>query len=821
MYISYNWLNDFIKLPKSYSPEKLAEDLTLHTVEVEGIFDLSKKYDSVLVGEVLEVKKHPQADKLNLALVNIGQKEPLKIVCGASNLEAKQKVAVATIGSKLPNGLEILEAKIRGEISQGMICAEDELGLGSDHQGIMVLDNKAKPGMSLAKHLSLDDVVIEIDNKSLSNRPDLWGHYGIARELGVILDTDLLPYDKLLNISNNKNRQEISEKAGDNKGISVKIEDENLCPYYSAVKIKNIKIGESPDWIKQRLLAAGLNPINNIVDITNYVMLELGQPLHAFDASLINDIVIKPLKQADKFLALDNKEYELSKGDLVISSNKKTLAIAGVIGGKDSGIKEDTQEIILESANFDAVYVRKTSQRLGLRTEASSRFEKSLDPVLCNLARQRAINLILEQNSEALVEGGVISSGNNKLEEINIELSLAWLKKAIGQEVEDEYIKTVLSRLGFIVETKEDKDSLKLQVPSWRATKDVSLAEDILEEISRIYGYNKIVKDLPFTKISVPVFSDNYSVEKELKDSLAKDAGFSEVHSHVFVNSRQLNKLGISHSHYLSVKNPFSEHLSLLRQSLAPNILEAIKINQARYAVIKLFELGSVYLSFSGKFHTDNRQEKYLPHQEKRLILALASLQSDFELLSELKGSLENLILRLFGFNPEIIYEKVEISSSWAEPSLSANVIIENKSLGSINKLKEEVAKNLGIKKSVVLLEINFSAFWELLNLMPAKKYKALPKFPGLVRDLAFVLDNSVAYKEVKKELENFHEYIRSVELFDVYQGDKLGSDKKSLGFHLVYRHAERTLTAQEVDEIQSSLIKHLEDLYQAKIRNF
>jgi len=403
---------------------------------------------------------------------------------------------------------------------------------------------------------------------------------------------------------------------------------------------------------------------------------------------------------------------------------------------------------------------------------------------------------------------------------VYVDLNLDWLEKRIGQRIEKEEVVKTLKGLGFESEENEN-NILNLKVPSWRATKDISLAEDILEEVVRLYGFDKIELTLPYSKISAPILSASHIIERELKDSLAKDIAFTEVHTHVFVNSKQLNNLGINHSHYLSVKNPLSENLSLLRQSLAPNILEAIKFNQARYQKIELFELGSVYLSFAGKFYTDNKQQKYLPHQEKRLILAIASLESDFEILNQLKGHLESLFSRLYRFRPEINYEAVETSFSWANTSLSANFIVEGKILGTINKLKEESAKKLGIKKSVILAEINYSSLADILSSLKTKNYTPSAKFPSLIRDLAFIVDNNISYKDIKMELENFHQFVKSVELFDVYQGEKLGNDKKSLAFHVVYKSLERTLTTKEVDEIQTQLISYLENKYQAQIRNF
>ncbi len=395
MKLSLQWLNDFVKLPKNISPDELANKLTMHTVEVEGSEHQSAAFDGVVVGKVLSVEKHPNADRLRLAKVDI-KKEILAIVCGAPNLAEGQLVPVATIGAVLPGGLEIKESEIRGEKSHGMICAEDELGLGENHEGIMVLGKKAKVGQDFAAYLGVDDTILEIDNKSLSNRSDLWGHYGLAREVSAFYNLALAPYEKFCAP---EFTQELPEK------IKVKVEAKDLCPYYSALKINNVSVKESPEWLKRRLLAVGLRPINNLVDATNYVMLELGQPLHAFSAEKIDRLVIRRAKKDESIETLDDKEHPLDTDILVIANGNEPVAVAGVIGGGKTGIHEGTTALILEAANFEAVSIRKAAQKIGVRTDSSVRFEKSLDPNFCPLALRRALQIIKETCPEAEAVG--------------------------------------------------------------------------------------------------------------------------------------------------------------------------------------------------------------------------------------------------------------------------------------------------------------------------------------------------------------------------------------------------------------------------------
>ncbi|MCF7794743.1 phenylalanine--tRNA ligase subunit beta [Patescibacteria group bacterium] len=807
MFISLNLLEDFIPLRKKYKAQNLALDLTMHTVEIEGYQNLADKYKQIVIGEVLEVKKHPQADRLNIAQVDVA-KEKLSIVCGANNLEKGQKVAVALVGATLPIGLTITEAEIRGENSKGMICAEDELGLGDDHNGILVLDKKAKPGLSLAKHLGLDDIIIEIDNKSLSNRPDLWGHYGIAREIAAFSDIKLKDYEEIF-----KSEIKIGE---DKNNLNIKVEDNNLCPYYSAIKVKNIKVSKSPLWLRNRLLASGIKPINNLVDISNYVMIELGQPLHIFDAKDIDKILVRKAKEAEKIELLDKTEKELNSNNLLITNGKKPLALAGIMGGLDSAVNDDTNEIIIESANFEAVNIRKSSLNLGLRTDASSRYEKSLDVNLCPLALKRVLDLMIQIIPDLEIDSQITTSSDIKNEIKVIDLDLKWLNKRIGTEVDKKRVIEILTSLGFKIESDED-EKLQVKVPSYRATKDVSIVEDLLEEVSRMIGYDNLEPASPSSVLEVPIISQNNKIIEQVKNILSKDVNLTEVHNYSFVGTKQLNKLGISYDNYLTLANPLTEHHTMLRQNLIVNILENVKVNQARFKDIEIFELGEVYLNVSGKLQQSNLQKSYLPHQEKRLAICLAS---DNEQLEKIKDILQTFVNKLLNVKKELSFQAFEFVPAWANKQKSVLVKYDFEDLGYIYTLNKKTAKDLGIKKETVISELNFNAIKNLLKKQDDKEYISLPKFPALERDLAFLVDKKVPYKDLKDDMSSFHKWIENVELFDVYQGENIDDASKSLAFHVKYRLQDRTLESKEVDEVQTELIKYLQEKYKAKIRD-
>jgi phenylalanyl-tRNA synthetase beta chain len=743
--------------------------------------------------------------------VDIGQEE-LSIVCGAPNIKKGQMIPVALVGAILPNGMEIKKAEVRGEFSSGMLCAEDELSLGDDHGGIMILENNAKIGQNLADYLKIKDVIFEVDNKSITNRPDLWGHLGMAREISVFLNTKTTK--KFKNLINPK-----KEKGINKLKLEVKVEDFDLCPRYMAVGLKNIKVASSPKWLEERLIAVGIKPINNIVDISNYVMMEFGQPMHAFDFHKISEdeknakIIIRKASKNEIIKTLDDEERKLDSEMLLIANKKNPIAIAGVMGGEGSGINDDTSSIIFESANFNYASIRKTSTKLNLRTDASMRYEKSLDPSLCEGALYRAIELSKEVCPEAEIVTEIIDVSKYKLEQGPIKFTLSWLNKFLGFNLDSQEIIDILTKLGFSLNLKEDE--LEIIVPSFRATKDISRKEDIAEELARIYGYDRIMPMTPKVEMKPPFILEEKKIINKIKEVLVFSNSFSESYNYSFVGEEDLKKMGINYDSYISLANPISKNHTLLRQTLIPGLLSNVKTNQARFEEIMIFEIGNIFLNLEGSYSLDDKNEEQLPFQEKKIAFVIA--QNEGDLILKAKGVLENLFENL-DLNFE--FDFMENVPLWADRDCSAFILINGSIVGFLAKINMEIAKKIGLKKNVIALELNLKKIMEVLGGKERFKFKEFEKFPPLIRDLAFVLGEKIVYKDLRNDIINFHEHIKNVELFDIYAGDKLGLGKKSLAFHIIYQ-ASKTLSGEEVEQIQKELISFLEKKYEAQIRDF
>ncbi len=821
MLLSLNWLKDHVSIPKSIAPEDLAQKLTLHTVEVEKIESQAKRFDKVVLAKILTVRKHPGADRLQIATVNAGEKEDLTIVCGAPNIAVGQLVPLALPGAILPNGAEIKEAEVRGEKSQGMLCAEDELGLGHSHEGIMILE-KGKPGQSFSSYLKLDDIIIEVDNKSLSNRPDLWGHYGIAREISAILNTKLKEVD-FSDVNLGESTSKKKKAMGELEALDIKVDDYDLCPRYMAIKLENVEIKESPEWLQERLIAVGLKPINNIVDITNYVMLELGQPLHAFDAENIKKIVVRSAKKDEIIKTLDEKERKLEDGQLLITDGQKAIAIAGIMGGFDSAISPTTKTIIIESANFDATTIRQGSTKLALRTDASMRYEKALDPYLTENALKMAVKMIQEDNKKITI-ASALSDLHQELKTLpEIELDLSWLNKIIGIEIAEDKAKEILENLGFILTPKGKNENgseiLLVKIPSWRATKDVSIKEDLSEEVARLYGYNNLPAKLPAITMEVPEKNEEIELEHKIQAILSRESKLTEVYNYSFTSEEELKKLNLDFTNYIKLANPISKQHTLLRQNLLPGLIGNIRTNQYRYDDLSFFEIGGVFLNSFGNLKKNSDSEERLPYQEKQVGIALAG--NNNEVFSAAKSIVANLIYSLISPQMEASFMPTEMHIGYSDKELKTTINILGKSIGTIAKVNEAIAKSNGLKKTVVFIELSFNELLKLVQNYGYKQYHATPKYPPMVRDLAFVVDSKILYNDIRDALKNFNELISSVELFDVYSGDKLGTNKKNLAFHLVYQSSDRTLTTEEIDTIQNELINHLQSKFEAQIRNF
>ena len=812
MYLSFNWLKDFVKIPGKITPKELGEKLTLHTVEIDGIAKQADKLEKIVVGKILEIKKHPNADKLQLVSVEVGKNNGgiLDIVCGAKNIKKGNKIPVALIGAILPNGLEIKKTKIRGEESSGMLCSQKELNLGSDNLGIMILGRFASIGQDLSKNLDLDDIVFEVDNKSITNRPDLWGHYGLAREIGAFLGVEVKQY---------KTEIKKPKKLKRNIKLDINIKEKNLCPRYMAVAIEGIKIEDSPKWIQKRLLAVGVRPINNIVDITNYVMLETGQPLHAFDLKKISssteevEIIVRLAKKGEEIKTLDDTVRKLDNEMLVITDSQNPIAIAGVMGGHSSEVDKKTTAIIIESANFEAISTRKTSQKLGLRTEASKRYEKNLDPNLCETALARTIELIKKTCKKSYPISEVSDESNFNLDQNPIELNLDWLEKIIGYKIEDKKIIEILDNLGFEINKNEEETQnniLQVTPPTWRSTGDISIVEDLVEEITRIYGYDNLTPVMPIIKMSVPVVNKEKIFEDKIKNILAKTAKLTEVYNYSFVNEEQLEKICIDYSNYIKLENPITNQHTMLRQSLSPNVLQNIKLNQSKYNTIEIFELGYIYLNLPGYMPKDDTKKEMLPFQEKRLCIGLAGDDSK-KLFSKLKGIVQLII-------PEVEFNISETAHTWTHEKMLANVFSNDQQIGILASIDKKILRNLGIKKQVVAVELDF---YKIFNLAQGKevKFQKFAKYPPVIRDLCFVIDEKILYNDIKIEIEGFDSLIREIKLIDEYSGNKLEKDKKSLTFNIVYQSAHKTLKAEEIDELQKRLINTMQKKFNAQVR--
>lgn len=816
MKISKKWLQEFVFLPDSLSSEELGKELTMRTVEVEGIEDRGKTLDHIVVAKIVSIEKHPNADKLRVCQVDAGT-ETVQIVCGGSNLEVGMKVVLAKIGASVVwhgqgDPIVMEKATLRGVDSFGMICAAEEVGLSSmfpkkdDHEVVDLSSLKDKPGTPLAKALHLDDVTLEVDNKSLSNRPDLWGHIGMAREIATI-------YHKKLTLPSPP-----AIKQGSDFKLTVSVEDADLCPRYMAVALSGITIEPSPDWMQKRLDACGIRPINNIVDITNYVMLELGQPCHAFDANQIADhkIVVRRAKTDEKFVTLDEKEHTLTSDMLMIADNQKSLAIAGVMGGLHSGITEHTTSIIFESATFEPSSIRKTSTKLALRTDSSARFEKSLDPVNAELGLSRLVELTLQICKDAHVASTVIDQYPKPADKKVIETSFAFLEQKVGIALDHKKVTDILERLGFVI-AKGKKDTLKITVPSWRATKDVSLPEDLVEEIIRIIGYETVPATLPTFAITPPRQNPVKVLERNIREFLALEAGFTETYNYSFESPELLKKLGIETSLHLELENPIAKDRPLIRRSLIPNLLENVESNLHRFDEIKMFETGRVYKIEEAGERVESKDDGLLPRQDTYLgiVYAKKSEATPFFVLSQ---SLKNVFARL-----HVAYEIVPAQNEsfaatpFIHPGRFAFLRVGGAIVGRLSELHPSIAKNLGIGERVAFVEINLNTLSE--HCLEEVRYCPLSMYPDVVRDIAIVVEKNVAHANVVDALRSVDALIFSVELFDVYQGERLGENKKSMAYHIIYRSTERTLTTAEVDAVHKKVLETLEKKFGAEIR--
>ncbi|MBI4256716.1 phenylalanine--tRNA ligase subunit beta [Candidatus Uhrbacteria bacterium] len=806
MLISKKWLQEFVATPKSLTDTELAQKITLSTVEVESMKDQAAALEQIVVGMIKSVSAHPSADKLRICHVDVGTRKT-QIVCGGTNVTSGMKVAVALPGAWVKwHGegelVEIKKTKLRGEDSEGMICSSNEIGLSQtegDHE-IRDLGNvDAKAGTPLATVLGLDDVIFDIEHKSLTNRPDLMGHYGMAREVAALTKSKLKSYEPK------------KIPVGKGIGLSVKVEDEEACPRYMAVAMDGIVVGASPEWIKRRLEACGVRSINNVVDVTNYVMLELGQPMHAFDADILGDkIAVRAAYPKEKITTLAEKTYQLDLSMLLITDGQKPMAIAGVMGGEGSGVSEKTTRIIFESANFNPVSVRKTSTKLALRSESSARFEKSLDPNLCELALRRAVELMSELNPGARVASKVIDEYPRPPKSITVSLTADLVNERLGTEIPAKDVEDILTRLGFEVRMK--KEVFAVTIPSWRATKDVSIVEDVVEEIARIWGYDQIESSLPSFSIKPPVQDPVRDFARRVRKTMSLGLGATEVYRYAFVSPEMLQTLGFDPGDHLKLANPLAEDRPYLCQSLVPNLFDTVIINHRAFPVVSVFEIDRV---FFGKLKGDeDGQGGMLPAQPYHFGIAY-SAQGDESPIVELRRQVETT-LHIAGF--DVTFREMEEPGAWMHPSRAAEILVNGKKHGVLAEARPDVAQALGIDRRVAIAELNLSML-AALGRAPSV-FSPIPPYPDAKRDIAFTVAERTPAEGLEKAVRKASALLVEYDLFDIYRGKGIEEGQKSMAAHITFRSLEKTLEAQEVDEEMRKIRQMLEKEFGATMRS-
>ena len=792
MKISYRWLSRHLDL-SGIPPQRVADDLTLSTAEVEGLERFLPHLSDVVVGHVLERSRHPDAEKLSYCRVDVGGGEPLGIVCGAPNVASGQKVAVARVGTKLPGDVTIKKAKIRGVESQGMICSERELGLGEEHDGIWVLPADAEIGKPVAEALGLDDWVIEIDNKSLTHRPDLWGHRGIAGEIAAMHLRHLKPLDLSL------------PPAGGGAPFPVRIES-SACSRYLALPIDLGDGGEarrSPDWLRALLFAVGQRPIDLLVDVSNFVMLDLGQPNHLFDRNRLSPegIVVRQARQGERLATLDGVERELVPDDLLICSGSEPVALAGIIGGEGSKVAPGTRSLLLEVATFHPATVRRTSQRLALRTDASARFEKSLDPTLPEKAAAHLVRLLRELAPALSLPAASTDAGEWKDPARTISLRGDRARALLGVDVSDTQIADVLTRLGFGV--ARSGDELFVRVPSARATKDVTVEQDLIEEVGRILRYGSVPERRLVAEVAPPPRDERRAMVRAAQDRLAGGARFRETISYSFVEDRVLEALGESGRPHVAVANPVAEGLSRVRRSVVPSLLAALAANRRHRDEVRLFELGKGYLP-------ERANERGEPFERHELGLAWAAPSAagdarfDAGALPRLQGVVEDLVRHLRRELPPWARASPEAMPAWAHPgrALAARALDAAEPLALVAALEPGAKRRLGLTgeldADVAVAVVSVDA---LLAAPPlARAYRPVPRFPGVKIDLAAAAPADLPAGTLVAAIEKAGKgLVGSVELFDVYQGASVGAGRRSLAWHVLLSSDSRTLAEADV----------------------
>ena len=793
MNLSRRWLEDYIDL-NGIDDHELMSRLTMSTAEVEEVQRMGEHFNHIVTARITAMGQHPNADKLRLATVEYGADDPLEVICGAPNIEVGQIVPLATVGCPMPAG-ELKKAKIRGVESIGMLCSEREMGLSDAHTGIMVLPEDTPVGIPLKDVVGFTDAIIDIDNKSLTHRPDLWGHVGFCRELAAIYDR---PYTYTPDTA-------LAEKLYDeSKKDALRIENQaaDVCPRYCALVVENVSVKPSPRWMQERLIAVGLRPINNLVDITNFVQYELGQPMHAFDRRQIaGDIIrVRMAQQDEAFSTLDEREHKLCSEDIVIADADRAVALGGVMGGLNSEIQEDTTALVFESACFDAATIRRTAQRHDCRTDSSMRFEKSQDPENADTGIFRALELLLETCPDAVVTSELLDSYPGKADSVSISITLDFLKRRLGIDISAEDVTRILTALEFGVEYNDS--SFTIAVPSFRATKDIGIPYDIVEEIGRIWGYDNITPAPPAIDLRPPKERNEFrTFEWVTRDYFALELGFTEVMNYSFVGEDQLKRSGEEPGKELMLRNALASHHDRMRRNLVPGLLEHVTGNLRFFHDFSLFEVGRAYIK-------EDRQSPKLA--EEHTLLAAAMVNAGEDDFYRMKGAIERYLKRM-GINGASFEPAGGDLPGWAHPGQAAVIMVQRKPMGHLATLHPKVARNFDIvRHRVILCEMDIGGLFAL----PARtlKFKQWSEQPTSPFELSVLADRHVYVRDIEKLIRKAAgKQLMDIRLFSVYEGASVPEGQKSVSYHLVFGESERTLSSDEINDLRQRVIDALQ----------
>ena len=811
MKVSLNWIRDYVQLPADADLKKLAYDLTMSTVEVEDAVDLSRQFDHMVVGVINTIEQHPNADKLKVCKTDIGG-EVKDIVCGGSNLSEGMKVAVALPGAMCKwhgegEPVEIKKSKLRGVESYGMICGAVEIGLADlfptkEEAHILDLsDFDAPAGTPLADALDLNDIILEIDNKSMTNRPDLWGHYGIAREIAALYD---LPMNEFPHFDRN---------VENTSGFHVTVEDAERCPRYLSAQIEGLYVKPAPYQMQSRIWKVGMRPINALVDITNYVMLATGQPTHAFDSDHIaGHIIVRRAGEGEKLLLLNGKELALSSDDLVIADDAGVVGLAGVMGGAKDSILPETDKVILEVANFDAKGIRRTALRYDNRTEASARYEKAIDPERCDQAFDLSMQLFTQLYPELKVTG-LVDEYPEHLKQAEIDVALSWLERRLGKRLPQEEIQHKLELLGYTVSFQGD--NMHLVVPTWRSTGDVSIQADIMEEVARMYGYENFEAAPITTTFDGAINQLDKDLERRIKEYLAIRCGMQEIFTYPWMDEQFVNAVLQSTDGILSLSTPPSPAERFVRSSLLPNLCKAVVKNERYFDEFSIFETAQVFRDENYTTPYDPREK--LPSQRKNVAGAFATTDKDITaLFRKAKGVVE--MMARYVHMEALTFKQTE-KPVWADNVVWLNIYRGDEKVGDLALLAKKVSMACGIKNmNVMLFQLDQD------SLVPLKSrtntFTHMAEYPMTDYDISLLLDGSVQWKDVLQTVGGIKsELLHGASFVDEYRGKQVPAGKKSLTLRLAIGSKEKTLTSAEIEEVATGVLNKIAKRFGAELR--